>query len=89
MPYRNHYENLTSALQRLCYLSETTPRNANLQSFVPMEGGLVLWPFPPSQTEGENNSKEEPSHYLCSFRRALDLRDLDDGLDSYSAYPLN
>lgn len=41
-------------------LSETTPRNAKPHLSL-VEDGLILWPFPPPQTEGKNSSKDEPS----------------------------
>lgn len=92
MTYRNHYENLTSALQKLCYLSETTLRNAKPPSFVPCGGlfgfnGLSL----PAHRQKERTVAEKNQVVTCavSFRRALVFRDLDYILDSYSAHPLN
>lgn len=58
MAYRNHYENLTSELQKLCYLSDTTLRNAKPHSLVPCGGWFILWPFPPPLLD--DGQKEKP-----------------------------
>lgn len=67
MTYRNHYENLTSALQKLCYLSETTLRNAKPPSFVP-RGGLFGFNglFLPAHRQKARTAAEKNQAVTCA-----------------------
>lgn len=63
MAYRDRCERLTSKLQKLCYLSDTTLRNAKPHHLSLVEDHLVSWPFPPPLLDDgpkKSNSKAEP-----------------------------
>lgn len=59
MAYRNHYENLTPKLQKLCYLSDTTPWSAKPQSLVPCGGPFSFMASPPPLLDDGQKEKQE------------------------------
>lgn len=62
MTYRSHYENPTSApAEAVLSFQRQRQEMQNHTHLSLAEDGLILWPFPPPQTEGKNSSKDEPS----------------------------